>query len=504
MSRQEEVGSSLGHSESAFLQDPLWRELILQSSQSTKLFATTFLPSYFSRPFASITDRIFQAIDDPSLQKVVIAAPRGWGKTSIDGLAFPARNICYGLKKFIVHVSNTADKAVMDARNLKQALVSNDLKSGDIIPTVFGDLRGDPWGEKQFFAGDTFVMPRGAGQQIRGLNYQGRRPDLIVVDDLEDAEAVMNEDRREKLKQWFFADLMNSVDRASKDWKIVVIGTILHEAALLTQLLKDDTWTRITISLCEDDLVSNWPDYMSTEQVRELYRSYLNQGQADTFAREYQNKPISGLDAVFKSEYFQFYEPREILDNPDIYYCTIVDPAKTVKLSSDDSAVVTVGIDLAAKKIYFHDCTAGKLHPDELMNAMFEHVTRHNSRILAVEVTSLNEFITQPIKNEMRVRNIHPMFVELKARDKKENRIAQLAPFYRQGYIYHNKAVSSKLELQLMSFPRSELWDVMDAFAYTIELMELDERYFYADSTPGEDEFSSLTKEFAPLQWGVA
>ena len=123
---------------SPFMQDPVWRRLLIESSQSTKCFATTFLPSRFDRPFASISDQIFEAIDNPKIQKVVIAAPRGWGKTTIDTIAYPARNICFGLKKFIVPVSNTADKAMMDAGNLRQALVTNDSKCGDIIPTVFG------------------------------------------------------------------------------------------------------------------------------------------------------------------------------------------------------------------------------------------------------------------------------------------------------------------------------------------------------------------------------
>lgn len=486
---------------SPFINDPVWNRLLTESSNSTKVFATTFLPSRFNRPFAKITDQIFAAIDDPKIQKVVIAAPRGWGKTTINTTAYPARNICFGLKHFIVPVSNTADKALMDAANLKMALTTNDIQAGDIIPTVFGDLRRDNWAAKQFEAGNTFVLPRGAGQQIRGINHNGHRPDLIIVDDLEDAEAVMSEERRAKLKQWFFADLMNSVDRSRDDWKIVVIGTILHEDALLTNLLKDESWYRIRLSLCDDDFKSNWPEFMSDDKVIELFESYRQQGQADTFAREYQNKPISNIDAVFKKNYFRYYEPASILDDRQIYFCTLVDPAKTTKLHSADSAIVTVGLDLVNHKIYFHDCAAGKFHPDELFDKMFEQVQLHDSRILAVEVTSLNEFITQPIKNEMRKRGVFPQFMELKARDKKENRVAQLAPFYRQGYIYHNKQVSAKLELQLLTFPRAELWDVMDAFAYTIELMELDERYFMAEDMPDADEFASLEQEPPIGEW---
>lgn len=482
-------------SNSPFLQDSTWGAFIQEASISTKCFASTFLPSQFGRAFAPQTDALFRAIDDPALQKVLIVAHRGLGKTTIVNRAYPARHICYRSKRFIVTVSNTAAKAVMDAASLRNALVTNDTTSGDIIPVVFGDLKGETWGAQHFLAGDTYVLPRGAGQQIRGLNYNGRRPDLIIVDDLEDPEAVLSEERREKLKQWFFADLMNSVDRARKDWKIVVIGTLLHEAALLADLLKDPTWTKVMLPLCDDNLRSYWPEFMLDEAIEELFQSFLAQGQADTFAREYQNKPISNVDAVFKPEFFRYYEPKELLDNKDVYFVTIVDPAKTVKLHSADSAIVTLGIDLTNHNIFFHDCVAGKLHPDELFNKMFEQVVAHNSRILAVEVTSLNEFITQPIKNEMSKRGIYPHFIELNARGKKEERVAQLAPFYRQGYIFHNRAVSAKLESQLCSFPRSELWDVMDATAYLIELMELDERYFLCEDSVGEDDYKDLQDE---------
>lgn len=474
---------------STLLDDPIWGQLLLASANSTKAFASTFMQERFNRPFASITDQIFAAIDGPD-QKVLIKAPRGWGKTTINSIGLPARHICFRKSKFIVPISCTATKAELEADNLKFELTTNPL-----ITNVFPDLKTELWAKDKFLVGDTYVMPRGAGQQIRGINFRGQRPDLIIVDDLEDPEHVTSEDQRKKLSEWFAADVENSIDRASNDWKIIVVGTVLHEDSLLMQLSKKPGWKTVTIELCDDNLKSNWPDFLSDEQVEALFEEFRSDGKADVFAREYQNRPISSLDATFRSSYFQNYEPTDILDNRGITYMTIVDPAKSVQLHTADSAVVTVGIDRDKHKIFFHDCTAGKMYPDQLYDAMFEHITHHGSRILAIEVTSLHEFIVQPVKNEMRRRGVFVTLIELAARAKKEERIAQLAPYYRQGLIWHNPKVSAKLELQLTSFPRSALWDVMDAFAYTIELLELDEHYF----TPPDDD-SDPEKEFAELQ----
>lgn len=454
--------------------DSTLEAMLTQACVSTKAFAALFLQERFFRPFASLTDEIFNAIDDPKIQKVCIAAPRGWGKTSIDNIALPARNICYGHKRFIVPISSTATKAEMETENLKRELTGN-----QFLSEVFGEMKTSTWSKEAFIAKNTYVLPRGAGQQVRGINFNGARPDLIIVDDLEDSESVRSEEQRLKLKEWFFGDVCNSVDRGRDDWKIVVVGTILHEDALLANLLKDPTWHTIRLSICDENLKSNWPDYMSDEKVKELYEEYRVQGQADVFAREYRNVAISLSDAVFKSSYFKYYEPSEILGNRKMYFCTIVDPAKTVKLHAADSAIVTVGVDLETHKLFVHDVTAGKFYPDELYNHIFEHVIQHGSRTLGVEVTSLNEFITQPIKNEMRRRAVFPRFIPLQARAHKEDRVAQLAPYYRQGFIYHNKLVTGKLEDQLMYFPRSELWDVMDAFAYIVELLEKEQEYFY-------------------------
>jgi len=178
----------------------------------------------------------------------------------------------------------------------------------------------------------------------------------------------------------------------------------------------------------------------------------------------------------------------------------MIDPAKTVKLHSAESAIVAVGIDRASQKLYVRDIVSDKLHPDELYNEAFAMAARLGAKVVGIEVTSLNEFITQPVKNEMYRRGQFFELIELKARGKKEDRIAALVPFYRQGFMFHNRQCCGGLEAQLMSFPRSRLWDIMDALAYIVEMMELGDRYFEPPESD-EDEFAELDYDEAVNDW---
>ncbi len=91
---------------------------------------------------------------------------------------------------------------------------------------------------------------------------------------------------------------------------------------------------------------------------------------------------------------------------------------------------------------------------------------------------------------------------------KKELRVKELVPYYRQGYIYHNASCVNmkKLEAQLLMFPRSKLWDIMDAEAYIIEMLELGERYFSPKEDPQdvEAEYKELDYEPPIADWRYA
>lgn len=509
--------------------DPQINEILVGCSVSTRMTAKTFFPERFTLPFAeNIHGPIFDLIDGPE-QKVAIAAPRGWGKTSVVGLALMARKIMFRQTPFIIYINKSETAAIMQTDNLRRELVSNRNIRG-----FFGSVKTRTAGEdeieeqfskKAWLAYDTFVLPRGAGQQVRGVLFKNSRPGLIVIDDLEDPDKIENEEIRKAWYQWLYADVIKAVPQIgpeASNWKIVYIDTLKHEDSVLQKLLDSPEWKSVRLEACDNDFHSTAPNFISDEQIMKEWNHHVEAGQTDVFFREFRNLPISTKDSAFRQEYFHYYNlphdrgkgeldldkrDADIQADQNIETVVILDPAKTVKIHSAESAIIGIGIDLASAKLYIRDAISEKMYPDEIYDAMFGMTTRLNAKVIGIEETSLNEFIKQPIKNEMFRRGSFFELVWLTPRggNKKQDRIKELVPYYRGGYIYHNASnmAIKKLEQQLLMFPRSALWDLMDAEAYIVEMLELGERYFSPSENPDdvESEYNELTYDKPVEDW---
>lgn len=490
----------------------------------TKYMCKALFPEIFSAPFSSLHDQVFAKIESLNPKKA-IAAPRGLGKTSI-ARAIAKKGILFRDVHFIVYLSNSATLAEMQTENIKRTLLSN-----QNVRRLFGSIKVSDVGEvDDTFSklawvafGTTFVLPRGMGQQVRGLNWADYRPDLIIIDDLENKEDLRNEDLRKKQKEWFFSDVMKTENMYGKSPIIIYIDTVKHEDSLLQLLLESPEWDSTRLSICDQSYNTYDVNYMTTEEIKQEVEEHRQKGLMDLFYMERMNIPVSTEDAVFKEEYFKYFEEQgdsvvvyttlesgalaeEKIFNNRLIHVTIVDPAKTVQLHSAESAVVTIAVDRESHKIFIRDIESRRVRPDALYNMMFGQVLRWKSMILGVEVTSLHQFISQPIESEMRVRNLHPTYLELQAVGKKEGRIANLAPLYKLGYMYHSKTNCAPLETQLRSFPRSRLWDIMDAVAYINKIM--DELVMYFDPPETDDknpeaEFEELEYELPLQNWRV-
>ena len=475
-----------------------------------KVCCGTLFPEIFYAPFSQLHDLIFNLIDSGHT-KIAIAAPRGIGKTSI-ARAVAMRGILFRLYNFIIYLSNSATSAEMQTENMKRDLISsNTLKKlfGNIKEVIGTDKVLDESFSKSAWTayGSTFVLPRGAGQQVRGLNWANYRPELVIIDDLEDKDEIRNELNRDKLKEWFHSDLMKTEGRYGKKCIFLYIDTIKHEDSLLVDLIDSPEWASIQLSICDENYNTLDANYMTTEEILAEVEEHRRLGTLDTFYMERMNIPISKEDAVFKSESFKYFEDfgdkikvdGEEIATYKLLHITLVDPARTVKLQSADSAILTVAIDRSTHRIFVRDIVSKKYYPDELYDEMFRQVQTFKSFILGYDAVGLSNFITQPIENECRLRVAFPMLIELPAKRSKEERVATLAPHYRLGYIYHNKSNCGKLEGQLLGFPRSKMWDVMDCLAYVTYVMDKHAIYFdppdSVEDAPPEEDYADLDND---------
>jgi predicted phage terminase large subunit-like protein len=445
------------------------------SYKSTPTFGHTFMPEAFKLPFSpKIHTPIFNLLDDHTKPLVAIAAPRGAGKTTIAN-AYMSKKILFREANFILSISETATKAEEQSQNLKRELTTNPL-----IKATFGSMRPtnveDDFSKLNWMSSTgTRITPKGAGQQIRGLQYirdgHPYRPDLIVVDDLENDESVMSDHQRMKLKRWFFSSLRQVVDRSHNRWKIVVIGTILHEQSLLNDLLSNPAWASIRLEICDDNFKSYWPAQISDAKCRETYEEYRTMGVADEWMREFRNLPIAKDEADFREAYFQYYkEEEEDLDSrTGLGKFILCDPARSVTDRSCDTAIVGVAVDYDKNLIYIRDVINGRFYPDEIYKHLIAMSDRLKTKDIVIEQTGLNEFIRQPLDNENSRSGAYLKIDYVPAKGDKDARILTLSPYYRMGLVKHNKSgVCDVLEQQLLRFPRG-LKDVPDALSYIVE-----------------------------------
>jgi len=465
-------------------------------ASSIEAHCKVFYSSRFHRPFTKAHHKLFEVIDDSSAQLVLVLAYRGFGKTSFFNYALPSQYVTFRKGKFIVQVSRTADQALWDSENLKKSL-----RTSPLFHYLIGDIKDKEMFSQKFWIGNGVgVMPRGADQKHRGWTLGDYRPDLIILDDFEDDDEINSPEQREKYKERFHASIAGMVDVGREDWRIVVVGTPLHEDSLLEDLRADSSWVKVEFPLCDEGYKSFYPQHVSDEKLAGLVHRYRTSGREDVFAREYMLQIVSKETAVFRREYFKYYDEGDVdFYAPGVDTAVVVDPSKGGAGLGAYSGIVGVSVvhREGMNRIYVRDCIRARVQNDELYLAAFELAERLGTPYIAVEKTGLDMFLTKPFVDAAvkygygdvefiwltPKRGQGPLSAKSRGKD---DRIGALGPYYRMGHVYHNAAVCGDLEQELLMYPRSKYKDLSDALAYVIQLCDIGGKFFSPESQPKE------------------
>lgn len=508
-------------------------EILAKCKADTEYACKFFFPEDFYAKFTSLHRKVFDVIDHTEAKKICIAGARGFGKSTICE-ALVKLNIIYQQKRFIGYLSNSASSAELYTENIKLDLLSNDRISQIGFPSITSGVEGISdevlkkfqFSKKSWVAnGRTLVLPRGAGQQVRGLKWIRYRPDLWIIDDLENDEEVENELLRHKLQDWFYGSLLKTVNRYTGDYRIFYIDTVKHEDALITHIMEDADWETVYIPAYVDGPDGKYitvdADFLSQEELDKEIELHRQRGQLDVLAREWGCQATSREDNEFIGNILYYSEDSEEFVERKKYLETIViaDPAKTKKMTSAESGFLVFSVDVERQTIYIRLAVGMRLTQKEFMDKLFQLCNQYGARVFGVEVTGLEEHITYPINNyRIMNRMTHIEFIELDARsgkgefagpNAKIGRARGVIPLYQQGLVRHNKTGCARLEEQEMSFPRPRLWDVLDCAGYIPQMLEKGLRYMapaerFEDSREAiEAEYKMLKNEPALEDWRI-
>ena len=283
-----------------------------------EFFGRAYFPHYFSRPspeFHRELDNIWQQgvlkgeypitpakvkqISRMNGTKRVVAAPRGHAKSTSLTFKGSIHAIVYEYKHYPIIISDSSEQAEGFLDNIRVEFEENEALRED-----FGNLVGKVWRSNVLITSTNIKIEAiGSGKKIRGRKHRNWRPDLLVLDDIENDENVRTPEQRKKLESWF----LKAVSKAGDDYTdIIYIGTLLHYDSLLAKTLNNPGYKAIkykaVISFSnEEDLWKEW---------EEIYTDLSNENhEADAreFFEKHREKMLEGTEVLWE-EKLSYYD----------------------------------------------------------------------------------------------------------------------------------------------------------------------------------------------------
>jgi predicted phage terminase large subunit-like protein len=321
-------------------------------------------------------------------KNVAIAAPRGFAKSSAITLAYVLCAMLFRERQFCVLISNTYEQAILFLADIRSQLEKNE----DLIE-YFEVAKVEKATENDIIVrmkdGHLFrIRAYGSEQEIRGAKWNNKRPDLVVMDDGENAEIVNSKERRKKFRDNI---LKNLLPLGSGRCVFRIVGTVLHADSFLYRILNDKNWASLTYKACKafDDFTELlWPEKMGEKELREVRDMFVSQDNASGFCSEYLNEPVAEEDAMFREGDFRpIAEPGERLT----YYAS-ADFAISKAERADKSAFKVAGMNSKGTLKYVYSYKA-RLDANEIMDELFRIQRLYDPELFFLEAEKIQKVI---------------------------------------------------------------------------------------------------------------
>lgn len=451
------------------------REAIRGLKEDKEFFIQFYMPELeFAIPEFHLS--VFGKMISEIIKKFACALPRGHNKTTLAKLAV-VYYFLFTRYRFIIYVSNTAEIAQAACRDIVGFLQSENHVS------IFGYIQKEIWREGEgifvFYINIPFVGRKkcilralGANQQVRGINIDNERPELGVVDDLEDDDNTATEGLILKLKNWVYGPFFKAFNR----WKmkIIWIGNLLSDQSLLNAFCdpENEEWESIRLGCLLSNGEPLWPDLWPISAIRSDYIEYRKQGLTGRWFAEMMNLPIPAKGGLINADEIRYY-PRPNPGDSHIGFITI-DPAISDKEWANDTAIVVhLWIDGRWMVVDFQ---TSKFDPLETIDIALELMNNWGLKVIGVESVAYQaalKYFIEYILLSRYITNV-TVFPTHKTRASKTSKLAAWASLIKNG-TYYLPEDDFEITEQLLRYDptkKNNKDDLIDACSQGVEMIE--------------------------------
>lgn len=459
-----------------------------QAARDLGFFARTYFPHYVSGDPSILHEYLFDRL--PRLvrqrgRRLALAAPRGEAKSTICSQIFVLWCVVHGLVHYVPIIMDSFDQAAQMLEAIKAELEANPRLRTD-FPEAIG--QGRVWNAGvAITANDIKLQAFGSGKKLRGLRHGPYRPDLVVLDDIENDENVQSPEQRDKLERWLTKAVLK-LGPPDGSLTVLYIGTILHYDSVLARTLKKPTWESRTFKA-----ILRWPDRMDLwgtweERLRnegedaaaayyKRHKAEMDQGaevswpskrplvrlmadraeDTSAFDSEYQNDPISTEDAPFGTIHFWVQE------DPEWMFFGAVDPSLgRLGKQRDPAAILVGGYSRRHKVLDVVEAQVARMLPSLIIEKVIEFQRKYKCIAWAFESVQFQEFLRQVLIDKGMERRVPIPAIPVIPSTDKDLRIMSLQPHVLNGRIRLHASQTTLLQ-QLRHWPKADHDDGPDA-----------------------------------------
>lgn len=391
-------------------------------------------------------------------------APRGAGKSSWGFLILPLWALAHGWRTFVIAFADAGPQAGKHLLSLKSELDNNallradfpDLCAAAVRPSTGGTV-ADREGIYIAASGAVFIA-KGIDSSTLGAKIENRRPDLILLDDVEPDESNYSAFQASK-RLSTITDAVFPLNLYAVVWFLgttVMAGSIIHDLVRQVTDKEPPAWP------AEENIrVHYFPAIVTREDGSEeslwpalwTLAFLISIRHTSSYAKNYANDP-RGRDGIYWVQSDFRYGTLETITRTGLW----VDPAVTTKSTSDFTGLAVVSFSPVERKCVIREALGVRLAGKELRLRVIRLLEEFPEiQRVFVEVNQGGDLWVNNVFHNLAVRVVaHTVQVS------KEVRFARALPSWQRGRVLHAQRLDM-LESQATGFPRGQHDDVIDA-----------------------------------------